>query len=47
VMSYTVGGITGPAAAGYAVQWSPLAGPLVLFIVAALAGLPRRKREPA
>lgn len=39
VMGYTVGGITGPAAAGYAVEWSPLAGPMVLFVVAAVLGM--------
>lgn len=38
VMSYTVGGITGPAIAGYAVEWSPLWGPLALFVVASLLG---------
>lgn len=41
VMSYTVGGISGPAVAGYAVQWSPLLGPMALFIVASLLGLLR------
>jgi MFS family permease len=39
VMGYTVGGILGPAAAGYAVQWSPLVGPMVLFVVAAALGM--------
>ncbi|MBL9146267.1 MAG: MFS transporter [Verrucomicrobiaceae bacterium] len=43
VMSYTVGGISGPAVAGYAVEWSPLIGPMVLFIVASLLGLMRRR----
>lgn len=38
VMSYTVGGISGPAVAGYAVQISPLLGPLGLFVVASLLG---------
>ena len=46
VMSYTVGGISGPAVAGYAVEWSPLIGPIVLFVVALLLGLLRRKPEP-
>jgi MFS family permease len=41
VMSYTIGGISGPAMAGYAVEWSPLAGPAVLFVVASLLGLMR------
>ena len=39
VMSYTVGGITGPAAAGAAVELSPLMGPLVLFVAASVIGL--------
>lgn len=43
VMSYTIGGISGPAVAGYAVEWSPLVGPMVLFIVASLMGLMRRR----
>ena len=47
VMSYTVGGISGPAVAGYAVEWSPLIGPMVLFIVASLLGLLRRGQETA
>jgi MFS family permease len=51
VMSYTVGGISGPAVAGYAVEWSPLLGPMALFIVASLIGLLRRdaasKSDPA
>jgi len=42
VMSYTIGGISGPAVAGYAVQWSPLLGPMALFMVASLMGLMRR-----
>lgn len=41
VMSYTIGGISGPAVAGYAVEWSPLLGPMALFIVASLLGLRR------
>ena len=41
VMSYTVGGITGPAAAGYAVKWSSLGGPMILFMAAALLGMMR------
>jgi MFS family permease len=41
VMSYTVGGISGPAFAGYAVQWSPLLGPMILFIIASLLGMIR------
>ena len=43
VMSYTVGGISGPAVAGYAVEWSPLMGPMALFVIASLLGLLRRK----
>ena len=39
VMAYTVGGITGPAVAGYAVEWSALWGPTWLFVVAAVIGL--------
>ena len=39
VMSYTVGGISGPAVAGYAVEWSPLMGPTVLFVVASVLGM--------
>jgi MFS family permease len=39
VMSYTVGGISGPAVAGYAVEWSTLLGPMALFTVASLLGL--------
>jgi MFS family permease len=39
VMSYTLGGIAGPAAAGYAVQVSPLVGPAVLFVAAGLLGM--------
>lgn len=35
VMSYTIGAMVGPAMAGYAVEWSPLAGPMGLFVVAA------------
>ena len=46
VMAYTVGGITGPALAGYAVEWSPLTGPMVLFIVASLLGLLRGENQP-
>ena len=46
VMSYTVGGITGPAAGGYAVQWSPLLGPTALFVVASLLGMMRPLRRP-
>lgn len=47
VMSYTVGGISGPAVAGYAVEWSPLMGPMILFTVASLLGLLRRKPKAA
>lgn len=47
VMAYTVGGISGPAAAGYAVEWSPLTGPLVLFVAASLLGLMRRPGRAA
>jgi MFS family permease len=49
VMSYTLGGITGPAAAGYAVEWSPLMGPTVLFVVAAVLGMwgPRARASTA
>lgn len=43
VMSYTVGGITGPAVAGYAVEWSALWGPAVLFALASLLGM----RQPS
>jgi MFS family permease len=43
VMAYTIGGISGPAIAGYAVEWSPLLGPTVLFVVASLLGLLRRE----
>ena len=39
VMSYTVGGIVGPAVAGYAVDWAPLFGPLFLFVVASVVGI--------
>ena len=46
VMSYTVGGITGPAAGGYAVQWSALLGPTALFVVASLLGMMRPLRRP-
>ena len=47
IMSYTVGGILGPAAAGYAVEWSPLTGPAVLFIAASLLGMaPTGRRSP-
>lgn len=46
VMGYTVGGITGPAVAGYAVEWSPLMGPMVLFIIASLLGM-LRSGQPA
>ena len=42
VMSYTVGGISGPAVAGYAVELSPLTGPMVLFVIASLLGLLRK-----
>jgi MFS family permease len=45
VMSYTVGGITGPAVAGYAVQGSALWGPAILFVAASLLGLWRQPRE--
>jgi MFS family permease len=45
VMSYTIGGITGPAVAGYAVQGSALWGPALLFAVASLLGLWRQPRE--
>jgi MFS family permease len=45
VMSYTVGGIIGPAVAGYAVEWSPLMGPMLLFIVASVTGLFRGNGE--
>ncbi len=45
VMSYTVGGISGPAVAGYAVEWSPLLGPMTLFVVASLLGLRRSVAE--
>ena len=49
VMSYTVGGISGPAVAGYAVEISPLLGPMVLFVVASLLGLrrPAAGKRPA
>jgi MFS family permease len=47
VMSYTIGGISGPAVAGYAVEWSPLMGPMALFIVASLLGLMRRSAKAA
>ncbi len=47
VMSYTIGGITGPAAGGSAVGWSPLLGPMGLFIVASLMGLRGWGREGA
>lgn len=43
VMGYTLGGITGPAAAGYAVQISPLLGPLALFVAASLCGMWQRR----
>ncbi len=47
VLGYTVGGIIGPAVAGYAVEWSPLIGPALLFVVASLAGiLSQRQRAP-
>jgi MFS family permease len=48
VMGYTVGGFTGPAAAGYAVDWSPLVGPMLLFVVAAVLGMwgPGGKTSP-
>lgn len=39
VMSYTIGGITGPAVAGWAVEWAPLMGPMALFIVASVLGM--------
>jgi MFS family permease len=45
VMSYTIGGIIGPAVAGYAVEWSPLMGPMLLFIVASVIGLFRGNGE--
>lgn len=45
VMSYTMGGISGPAVAGYAVQWSPLTGPMLLFVLASFLGLLRRGGE--
>ncbi|MDB6140584.1 MAG: hypothetical protein JWO94_3656 [Verrucomicrobiaceae bacterium] len=41
VMSYTIGGISGPAVAGYAVELSPLLGPMALFTAASLLGLRR------
>jgi len=49
VMSYTVGGISGPAVAGYAVEWATLLGPMALFVVASLLGLwrPAPAREKA
>ena len=40
VMAYTVGGIAGPAVAGFAVEWSALWGPTWLFVIAAVLGLP-------
>lgn len=43
IMSYTLGGISGPAVAGYTVEWSPLTGPMVLFIAASLIGMVRTK----
>ena len=39
VMAYTVGAMAGPAAAGYAVEWSPLNGPMILFIAAAILAI--------
>lgn len=50
VMSYTVGALFGPVAAGYAVEWSPLLGPMLLFSFASLMGLrrlPGNKDAPA
>ncbi len=47
VMSYTVGGLVGPTAGGFAVQNSILWGPLVLFIVTALLGLLTQVRSAA
>ena len=41
VIGYTLGGITGPALAGYAVEWSPLLGPMALIATASLLGLLR------
>jgi MFS family permease len=46
VMSYTVGGISGPAVAGYAVELSPLWGPTLLFVVASLLGMWRIQSQP-
>jgi MFS family permease len=45
VMSYTVGGISGPAVAGFTVQGSPLIGPMILFIAASLLGMPRAPKK--
>ncbi|HEY2573080.1 MAG TPA: MFS transporter, partial [Verrucomicrobiaceae bacterium] len=39
VMSYTLGGILGPALAGCVIEWSPLLGPMLLFMFASLLGL--------